>query len=312
MKDLWVDIYRPKKVDDYIFIDKEHKRRVVEWITVDKTTPHLLLSGPSGTGKTSLALMMLSELGVLDCDILKINASAKNGVEYVRDTILNFSSRMPVGEYKYIILDEADHLSTQAQAALRGVIEENSDTTRFIMTCNYPHKIIPALHSRFQAIHIDKLDKDDFIIKIVNVLIDQKIEIDVDILNKIVDDTYPDMRKCINTCQYNTIDGILTYNKSTTTSSSGGMEVAIDMFKAGKYREGREFICKNISYEQYEDFYRFMYDNTGLWDGNDEDKTRKVIIAIRDGLVKDTSVADREINLSATLVTLELIVKGIL
>lgn len=311
MKDLWVDLYRPKKIDDYIFIDEDHKRRVTEWINVDKTTPHLLLSGPSGTGKTSLALMILSELGVQDCDILRINASAKNGVDYVRDTILNFSGMMPVGDYKYIILDECDHLSMPAQAALRGVIEENSDTTRFIMTCNYPHKIIPALHSRCQSIHIDKLDRDSFIVKIANILIDQNVEIDPDILNMIVDDTYPDMRQCINTCQFYSVGGMLTYSNNSVKTTSDAMEKAATLFRNAKFKEGREYICKNILYEEYEEFYRFMYDNIQIW-SDDDVKVGKIIIAIRDGLVKDASVGDREINLSATLVTLELIMKGIL
>lgn len=312
MQDLWVDIYRPKTIDDYIFTNEDHKGRVIQWVNRDKTIPHLLLSGPSGTGKTSLALMLMAELGVHDCDVLKINASAKNGVDYVRDTIINFSSTMPMGDYKYVILDESDHLSINAQAALRGVMEENSDTTRFILTCNYPHKIIPALHSRCQAISINTLDKDNFILKVANILLDQQVEIDMDVLDRIVSDTYPDMRKCINVCQYNTINGHLVYDDNQTSSTSDVMVKAVNLFTKGDYKAAREFVCKNIAYEEYDSFYRFMYENTNLWSADDVNKQNKCILAIRDGLVKDGSVADREINLSATLVNLEMIKEGIL
>lgn len=310
MKDLWVDRFRPETIDDYIFTSVDNKSKVSEWIA-QKSIPHLLLSGPAGTGKTSLALILMKMLDVDDADFLRINASAKNGVDYVRDTIINFSTMMPVGDFKYILLDESDHLSTQAQAALRGVIDENSDTTRFILTANYPHKIIEPIHSRCQSIRVEKLDKDQFIVKIAQILIEVGVDVDPDTLMTHVDATYPDMRKCINNCQRYTIGNKLNLPQSDEVESSEVMLVSTELFKQGKFKEAREYVCKKISYEEYDDFYRFMYDNLELW-GNCDEKKSKCIRAIRDGLVKDTSIADREINLSATLVTLEMINQGYL
>ena len=135
MKELWVEKYRPKDVNGYVFRDEHQKRQVQQWIK-DGTIPHLLFSGNAGIGKTTLAKILLAQLEVNDLDILEINASRTNSVEDVRDKVVNFVQMIPFGSFKVVLLDEADYLSPNAQAALRGVMEEYHTTSRFILTCN--------------------------------------------------------------------------------------------------------------------------------------------------------------------------------
>ena len=161
MKQLWVEQYRPRDIDGYVFRDEAQRDQVKQWIK-EGTIPHLLFSGAAGIGKTTLAKILINALNIDEYDVLEINASRTNSVDDVRDKITNFVSTMPFGQFKIVLLDEADYLSPNAQAALRGVMEEYAQTARFIMTCNYPHKIIPALHSRCQGFHIEKVDHTEF------------------------------------------------------------------------------------------------------------------------------------------------------
>ena len=200
MKELWVEKYRPKDVDGYVFRDEHQKRQVQQWIK-DGTIPHLLFSGNAGIGKTTLAKILLAQLEVNDLDILEINASRTNSVEDVRDKVVNFVQMIPFGGFKVVLLDEADYLSPNAQAALRGVMEEYHTTSRFILTCNYPNRIIPALHSRCQGFHIERIDQTEFTARVAEILIAEEITPDLDVLDTYVKATYPDLRKCINMVQ---------------------------------------------------------------------------------------------------------------
>ena len=146
MKELWVEKYRPKTLKEYVVRDEAQRQQIQSWIT-DKAIPHLLLSGAPGVGKTTLAKVLFNELDVSSYDILEINASRENSVDTVREKINNFVQIMPFGDYKYVLLDEADYMSPNGQAALRGVMEMYHTSARFILTCNYPNRVIPALHS---------------------------------------------------------------------------------------------------------------------------------------------------------------------
>ena len=161
MKELWVEKYRPKSLDGYVFRDDYQRSQAKTWIK-EKSIPHLLFSGSAGIGKTTMAKILINELGIEDYDVLEINASRTNSVDDVRNKIVNFVQMIPFGPFKVVLLDEADYLSPNAQAALRGVMEEYHNTSRFILTCNYPNRIIPAIHSRCQGYHIERIDQTEF------------------------------------------------------------------------------------------------------------------------------------------------------
>jgi len=171
---LWVERYRPNTLDGYVFRDSHQKAQFESWIK-DQAIPHLLFSGSPGIGKTTAAKLLIHELGVHDYDVLEINASRTNSVDDVRDRITNFVQMMPFGPFKVVLLDEADYLSPNAQAALRGVMEEYASTARFILTANYPARIIPAIHSRCQSFHIEKLDQTEFATRAASIFKSKKM-----------------------------------------------------------------------------------------------------------------------------------------
>ena len=303
MKELWTEKYRPSKVDDYVFRDAAQKQQVAGWVA-EGALPHLLFSGAPGTGKTTLAKVLLNELGVDSMDILEINASNENNVDTIRNKITNFSSTMPFGDMKYVLLDEADYITPNGQAALRGVMEMYHTSCRFILTCNYPQRIIPALHSRCQGFHIEKLDVNEFTARIATIGITEGVELDLETLDTYVQATYPDLRKAINLVQQNVIDGVLHKPQEGDSSTSDWMLSAIEMFKTGKYKEARTLICSQARPEEYDDVYRFMYRNLELWGSTDQQQDQAVVI-IRNGMAKSSLCADPEINLAATLIELQ-------
>jgi DNA polymerase III delta prime subunit len=301
---LWVEKYRPKSVTEYVFVDDRQKEQVKQWIK-DESIPHLLFSGDAGTGKTTLAKVLINELGVEDYDVMEINASRENGIDNLRDKINGFVQTMPFGKFKVVLLDEADYLTQPAQAALRNDMEAYHQTVRYILTCNYQYKIIPALKSRCHEFHIAKPDMTEFTARAATVLVTESVEFDLDTLDTYVRGTYPDLRKCLNQLQVNSNSGKLLPAQAQGSSEHDLLIEATNLFKKGKILEGRQQLMQYIAMypTRIEDTYKWMYDNLDLW-GNTQEKKDASIVVIRNGLANLPLVGIPEISLAATLVEL--------
>lgn len=304
MKELWVEKYRPTSVKDYVFRDTKQKKQVSSWVD-SGAIPHLLFSGSAGTGKTTLAKVLLNELGVDGGDVMMINASNENNVDTMRTKINGFASSLPFsGDFKYVLLDEADYLSPNAQAILRNMMETYSTTCRFVLTCNYPNKVIPAIHSRCQGYHIEKLDTQEFTARVATIAITESVDVDLETLDVYVRSTYPDLRKCINMVQQNVVDGKLQAPGAGESGESDWILEYVALFQLGKISEARKLIVAKARAEEYEGVFRKLYENLD-WFGEDDMVQGRALICIRDGLVNHALVADPEINLSATLLELQ-------
>jgi len=308
MKELWTEKYRPTTLKDYVVRDQRQREQIESWIK-SGAIPHLLFSGAPGVGKTTLAKILFHELKVDPYDVLEINASRENSVDTVRDKIINFVQIMPFGAFKYVLLDEADYITPNGQAALRGVMETYHTSARFILTCNYPNRVIPALHSRCQGFHIETIDKNEFTARVAQIMIDEKVEPDIDILDTYVKATYPDLRKCINMVQQNCRDGKLYAPDKADRGQQDYRLEMVDLFKKGRILEARKLVCSQARPEEMEDIFRWLYDNLELISKDDEQQD-KAILAIKQGLVDHSFVADPEINLAAVMIKLARIYDG--
>lgn len=302
MIELWTEKYRPKTLKEYVFVDEAQKQIIHKWVS-DGMIPHLLLSGHVGTGKTALAKVLLHELGAHDYDVLEINASMDNGIDMIRERIAKFASTIPFGKCKYVILDEADYLTKQAQMPLRNLIEKYHEFVRFILTANYPERIDDALHSRLENFHITALNMEQYVSRVLYILENEKVSYG-DEIGTYITDNYPDLRSCIKQIQTNCIDGVLNPASSASNTEKDFYIEAVAHFKDRRFKEARKVLTAKAQPNDYPAMYRMLYDNLEWW-SEDENVQIKAILEIAEGIRWHGSCADPEINFCATLIKLE-------
>jgi DNA polymerase III delta prime subunit len=309
---IWAQKYRPKHLKD-IVLSPSH-RSMFEGFIKEKQIPNLLLSGNPGVGKSSCSKVLVNEL---ECDSLYINASDETGIDTIRYKVKNFSeTRSFNGGIKIVILDEADGLGgvisgskSSAQQALRNVMEEYSQTTRFILTANYPSKIIPALHSRCQQIELAP-PFDECVKFCVNILKQENVQIAKEqkpLLLKLIKSRYPDMRKIINSLQQNTVDG-----KLVIQDDAERLHVAEKVFKLITNKKPIEDIRAFViqSETEFGDYHDFLTDMFEVIFKSDIEQKKKapMMLVITEAMYRHNIVMDQEINAYSAIIQLSQIV----
>jgi len=292
---LFVEKYRSKTLDEYVG-NKQLKQIVAKYIA-NNDLQNLLLYGTPGTGKTTLAKLIVNNF---DCDYLYINASDERGIDTIRDKVQGFASSASFKPIKIVILDEADFLTIQAQASLRNIIETYSRTTRFILTCNYLERIIDPLQSRCQVLKITPPSKKE-VAQHVSVILDTEyIEYTVEDLVSVVNKHYPDVRKILNTCQVNNVEGTLKIDKTVLT---GGYKDALlkELKSPSKpsFKNIRQILADS-NLDDFEDVYRFLYDSLDEYGNNDLAKAM-IVIEIESYMYHANFRIDKEINTMALI-----------
>jgi replication factor C small subunit len=294
---LWTEKYRPTKLDDYV--GNEHLKTKVAGYLENDDIPHLLLFGRAGTGKTTLAKLIVKSI---DCDYMIINASDENNVEMVRTKVKNFASSMGFKKFKVIILDEFDYMSKEAQAILRNLMETFSAHCRFILSCNYVEKVIEPIQSRCQSFQIVPPTKKDVAIQMSKILKAESIEFDVKDLVPIIDASYPDIRKVINTCQLNSNKGKLNVDVQNLLENDYKMKV-LDILKSNddsrnKYMKVRQAIIDSKA-NDFSELYTLLYDKVDEYAPNN---TSGVILFLGEAVANSSLANDKEIIAAATMI----------
>ena len=300
---LWVERYRPTKLENYI--GNEHLKSKVDVYLKSGDMPHLLLFGRAGTGKTTLAKMLVNSI---ECDYLYINASDENSVDTVRNKVRNFASTIGFKDMKIIILDECDYITPNAQAALRNLMETFSKHCRFILTCNFVERIIDPIQSRCQSFQIVPPSKKEVAVHLHNILTEEEVACKMDDVVSLVNAGYPDIRRVINSAQRQVVDGMLVIDEQALMENDYKLTL-IEILKKDNKKDAFKKIRKLLADSKVTDFsdgFRLLYDTLDDWASG---HTAEVILVLAEGQRDDIVVVDKEINFMATMVKLLTIIK---
>ena len=300
---LWVEKYRPRSLDTYI--GNEHLKSKVKVYLESGDLPHLLLYGRAGTGKTTLAKLLVNNI---ECDYLYINASDENSVDTVRNKVRGFASTVGFKDYKIIILDECDYITPNAQAALRNVMETFSKHCRFILTCNFVERIIDPIQSRCQSFKIIPPSKKEVAIHMTNILKEEGVASKMVDIAGLVNAGYPDIRRVINSCQRQVVDGMLVVDKQSLIENDYKIKL-LEILKTHNKKDAFKAIRKLLADSQVTDFsegFRLLFDNLDEYSSG---HAAEVILILAEGQRDDIVVVDKEINFMATMVKLLTIIK---
>ena len=300
---LWVEKYRPDNLDTYI--GNEHLKDKVSAYLESGDLPHLLLYGKAGTGKTTLAKILVKNI---ECDYLYINASDENNVETVRTKVKNFASTMGFKDYKIIILDECDYITPNAQAALRNLMETFSKHCRFILTCNFVERIIDPIQSRCQSFQIVPPSKKEVAIHIHDILLKENVMSDMKDLKVLIDSGYPDIRRVINASQRNVVKGKLKLDTTSIIQNDYKLKllkILKTQNKKNAFKDIRQLLLDN-KITDFADLFRLLYDEVDGWG---KGHVAECILALSQYQQSDAVVVDKEINIMAMFIEILGVIK---
>ena len=300
---LWVEKYRPSSLDTYI--GNEHLKSKVNVYLESGDLPHLLLFGKAGTGKTTLAKLLVNNI---ECDYLYINASDENNVDTVRTKVKNFASTIGFKDMKIIILDECDYITPNAQAALRNLMETFSKHCRFILTCNYVERIIDPIQSRCQSFQIVPPSKSEVAKHLHSILVNENVIDNMEDIKVLVDSGYPDIRRIINSAQRNVVKGKLKLDTSSIIQNDYKLKllkILETQNKKNAFKDVRQLLADN-KITDFADLFRLLYDEVDNWG---KGHVAECILIIARYELSDSQVVDKEINAMAMLIELLGVVK---
>ena len=294
---LWVEKYRPRTLDEYV--GNDHLKEKVSDYLKSGEVPHLLFFGKAGTGKTTLAKLIVNSI---NCDHIIINASDENNVDTVRNKVKNFASTIGFKDSKIVILDEFDYMTPNAQAILRNLMETFSRHCRFILTCNYVEKVISPIRSRTQEFQIVPPTKKDVAVQISQILTKELVRFEPKDLVPVIDAGYPDIRKIINTCQLNSSKGVLKIDTNSVTDSDIKSKI-IEILKSNDAKPNKwKTIRQAVADSRVQDFsemYSYLYEKVDEYGGSN---TSNIILILSESQSKDALVVDKEITFMSCII----------
>ena len=300
---LWVEKYRPSSLDTYI--GNEHLKSKVNVYLESGDLPHLLLFGKAGTGKTTLAKLLVNNI---ECDYLYINASDENNVDTVRTKVKNFASTIGFKDMKIIILDECDYITPNAQAALRNLMETFSKHCRFILTCNFVERIIDPIQSRCQLFEIIPPSKSEVAKHIHNILVNENVAVSPEDIKVLVNTGYPDIRRVINSAQRNVVNGELKLDADSVIQNDYKLkllEILQTQDKKNAFKNIRQLLADN-QIRDFADLFRLLYDEVDTYG---KGHVAECILVIARYELSDSQVVDKEINAMAMIIELLGVIK---